>query len=465
MAASSLDHSDDGKAPNPYFDVDSLTVDSWNNSDFDSPTEYYDDSGDPAEIPGDVNRSEDVADLGTGHVNPISVTATDWDVDEFGEFPRKGEAENMASALDASEWTTNGGSVSDSSTAPGVDGVEVSTTTGTNDDRATYDNFSITTDAEKRYIQLAADVSSASGTPTVQFNDTDGDYVVVELYNATANASADSVLANGTIEGNVIQVQAGSLRVQGSGDGTLNEIQEFTVHGDVTVRFALINLEKTSPYTFGEQYVDSDDDDDLETETIREPHGEFSVHSVDTFDSVFADGEVNGLSYPARLEAAQLSSENVNATFESNDAYPTWDSVPDIYYRMELPDAYDLSYSGVTLAQEQRWPGSRYVSVDVAEGVGDTDFADIDSWNSNAGSFSNQNTVHTLDSTVSVGTTYAVYVQLKLTGDEASPMQQGGGTVPMGDDGGTDWVDFFIGLPGVIAVAATGVVGRLAGKW
>jgi hypothetical protein len=233
--------------------------------------------------------------------------------------------------------------------------------------------------------------------------------------------------------------------------------------GDIDADFALINAEKTSQYTFGERYVDTDDDDDLETETIYEPHGEYSVHSVSTFGQVFADATFKGLSYPATVEAKHLSDDDVNATFEKNDAYPTWDAVPDIYYRMELPSAYDLSYSGVSLEQEQQWPGSRYVSIEVAEGVGDTDFDDIDSWSSHTSSFDNQDSVHTLDSTVSVGTTYAVHVELKLTADEVSAMQAGGGMGPMGGSGDGGLLDFFIGLPGLIAVVAGGVAGRFAG--
>jgi hypothetical protein len=357
-------------------------------------------------------------------------------------------------------------------TAPGVEAVGISTSGQASGDTAifTYDNFSITSDAEKRYIQLAADVttfdSGASGE--IQIEDSDGDYVVVEL-NQSANQSKAHVLANQTGEGHVTQVQVGELNVQGTGDGVINEIQHIDVvvnDADIAVDLSLINGEKTSTYTFGEKRVDTDSDDDFETETIREPHGEYSVHAVSTFGDAFADATAKGLSYPATVEAQYVPSEDVNATFGPDDAYPKWHSIADIYYRMNLPDAYDISYSGVSLDQDQRWSSSRYVTVEVAEGVGDTDFADIDSWSSQSGSFDSQDATHTLDSTVSVGTNYAVHVELTLTEDESAAMQAGGAAMPdTGDDGGTDWVDFFVGLPGVIAVAATGVVGRLGGVW
>lgn len=478
-AASGLDYSSDGKAPNPYASVDSLTVESWNNSDFDEPTEYYDDSGDPADLRGDVNRSSDAEDLGTGTVNPITVTATDIEVDEFGEFPRKSveDGDNSASALDASEWSTDmsgsagSGSVSDVSTAPNVDAVGVSTSGQASGDTAvfTYGNFSITSDAEKRYVQLAADVNTldSGATAEVRLKDSDGDYVTVGI-NGSADASANDVLANSTGEGQVAQVQIGQLQVEGSGDGSMSEIQSIDVvvsDGDVAADFALINAEKTSEYTFGEKYVDSDDDDELETETITDPRGPFSVHSVDTFGSTFSSAVYHSLSYPAHVEAKYLPSEDVKSSFDKDNAYPNWASVADIYYRLSLPSAYDLTYSGVELVQEQRWAETRYATVEIKEDAGDTDFDEIDNWTDKTSSFNSQDSTHTLDSTVSIGTEYAIHIQLKLTSDEASAMQStaGGAAGPMGgsDDGGL--IDTLVGLPGIAIAAVGALIGRAQG--
>lgn len=466
---------DEGDAPNPYFNVDQVTVDEWDNSDFDQPIQYYDDSGEIATLPGEVNRSDDVDELGNGTVNPISVIATDIEVDEFGEFPRKSDEENnTASALDASEWTSDlsgsagTGSVSDTTTAPSVEAVAVSTSSQTSGDTAvfTYSNFSITSDADKRYVQLAADVNTldAGALGEVQLKDADGDYVTVEI-NSSADQSAAHVLANTTGEGHVSQVQIGGLTVEGTGDGNMQEIQSIDVvvsDGNIAADFALINAEKKGQYEFGEKRVDTDSDDDFETETIYEPHGEFSVHSVSTFGSTFSNAVYHDLTFPAHIDAKHAPSEDVNATFDKDNAFPNWDSVAEIYYRIELPSAYDLSYAGVSLDQDQKWPGSRYATVEVKEGVGDTDFEDISNWNSKESTFSNQDSTHTLDSTVSVGTEYAVHIQLKLTGDEASAMQMAGGGGPLGgDDGGL--LDSLIGLPGLALAALAGVFGRVQG--
>ncbi len=464
LAAGGLNYSDSGKAPNPYIAVDSVTVEDWDNSEFDSPLEYYDDSGEAAELPATVNRSDDPDKLGNGTVNPISVTATDIDVEEFGGFPRKdGEDNNKISVLHADEWTTSGATVSNVTTAPGVSAVEYAGTASS--DSSSYSDFSITSSVEKRYVQIGADISSASGTPTFEVHDSDGDYVVVELYNSSADASDAAVLANSTGEGQVLQTQVGKLEVKGSGDGTMGEMTKIVVSGDVNADFSLINLEKTGQYTFGQKYVESDNSDDLETEDITEPNGEYRVHSVDTFGSTLDNAVFKGLSVTADFRASDLASSDVKSSFEKDNAFPNWDTVADLYYKISLPSAYDLSYSGVTLVQEQQWPGTRYVTLEVAEGVGDTEFSDISSWSSKASSFDNQDKTHTLDSTVSVGTEYAIHIQLKLTGDEASAMQTAGGSGGAGIFGGGSGgiMDTIFGLPGLIAGAVVGLFGRSQG--
>jgi len=460
MAASNGLNYADGDAPNPQFNVEEVTVDEWSNADFDSPLEYYDDSGDATRLDGELNTSEDVDDLGTGSVNPISLTATDIDVAEFGEFPRNDaeDGENSASALDASEWTASGATVEDATTAPGVDAVRY--TGSASSDSATYGNITaLDSDVEKRDLQIAADISSASGTPTLQLTDSDGDYVSVEVYNASADQTADDVLANATGEGHVLQTEIGQLAVQGSGDGAMGEVVDIQVTGDVTAEFSLINAEKTSQYTFGEKYVENSDGE-LETETITEPHGEYSVHSVDTLGATFDDAVIMGLSFPAHVSAEFAPAEDVDATFQGDNAYPQWDSVASINYRLSLPDAYDIGYSGVSLEQTSQWPGTRYVSVEVKEGVGDTDFADIENADSVTSSFDAQDKTVTLDSTISPGTEYYIGIDLKLTSDEASAMQAaGGGAGVMGGGGGGGIVSFFTTPLGMLVGAVSGVLG------
>ncbi|OYR55532.1 hypothetical protein DJ73_02200 [Halorubrum sp. Ea1] len=447
MAAGGIGWSGDSAAPNPQISAD-VTVDEWNGSDFSEALQYYDDSGEAAQLPASVNASND---------NPITLTATDIAFEQRDEFPRKDDetGENSASALDASEWTTSGATVSSTTTAPSVSALNYAGSASS--DSATYSNFSVT-DGEKGYLTIAADINSASGTPTLQVTDGDGDYVEVTLYDSGASAVDDTVLANSTGEGMVLQEQVGDLTVQGGGDGTFDSAEEITISGDVDADISVLDAERTRELTFGERLVENDDGE-LETEMITEPHGAYSVANMDGFDEVMSDATIYGLTVDAMFQASDLQdAENVNAEFSQDNDYPQWDSVGSFEYRMKLPTAFDLSYSNTEFVDEPDLPGERYKSVEIAEDVGDTEFADIESWSDVTSSFGSSEV--TLDSTVSSGTVYAVSYDVVLTSGEVSAIQSaaGGGAGPMDTANGGLW-DKIISIPGGIIAAVLGIFG------
>ncbi|WP_435093396.1 hypothetical protein [Halorubrum sp. N11] len=446
MAAGGIGWSGDSQAPNPTLNAD-VTVDEWNGADFSEALQYYDDSGDAASLPASTNASND---------NPIALTATDIEFEQRDEFPRKSDedGDNAASALDADEWTASGAAVSETTTAPGVDALGYDGTAAS--DSATYSNFSVD-DGEKGYVTIAADINSAAGTPTLQLTDGDGDYVEVTLYDATGDASNDTLLANSTGEGMVLQEQVGDLTVQGGGDGTFDSTEEITITGEVDADVSVLDAERTRELQFGERVVENDGE--LETETITEPHGEYSVANMDGFDEVMSDATIYGVTVDAMFQASDLQdAEDVNAEFTQDNDYPQWDSVGNFDYRLQLPTAFDLSYSNTELVDEPELPGERYKSVEVAEDVGDTDFADIDSWSDVTDSYGSSEV--TLDSTVSSGTTYAVSYKVVLTDGEVSAMQNaaGGGAGPMDAGNGGIW-DTIISIPGAIVSALLGLLG------
>lgn len=65
-AAGGIGWGDDAKTPNPAIETD-VTIDEWSNADFGSALEYYDDSGEAADLPASLNESND---------NPVTLTAT-----------------------------------------------------------------------------------------------------------------------------------------------------------------------------------------------------------------------------------------------------------------------------------------------------------------------------------------------------------------------------------------------------
>jgi len=440
---------DDAKTPNPTIEAD-VTIDEWSNADFDSALEYYDDAGDAAELPASLNESND---------NPVTLTATDIDFDERDEFPRNDaeDGENSASALDDSEWTTSGATVSSATTAPGVDALNFAGAASS--DSATYSNFSVA-DGEKSYVTIAADINSASGTPTLQLTDGDGDYVEITLYDSAATASNDSVLANSTGEGKVLQHQVGDLTVQGTGDGTFGAAEEITISGDIDADISVLDAERTRELTFGEQLVDTDDDDELETVTITEPRGAYSVTGMDTLDAVMSDATIYGVTVDAEFEAADLRDEgDVSAKFTDSDDYPQWDRLGEFDFRLELPSAFDLSYANTELVDEPSLPSERYKSVEVAEDTGDTEFGDIDTFTAVTSSYDGSTEI-SLDSTVSTDTSYVVSYDVVLTNGEVSAIQSasGGAGIMASDSGG-----FLAGIWAFVTKPFGAIVSALGG--
>lgn len=463
LAATGSLNYDSGEAPNPYY-VTNVTIADYQVDWGDDPR-YEDDSGNVQDYPAVVNKSEDVADIGTGTVNPFAFLATDINESDFSEFPRKNDetGNNDASALDASEWTTSGASVSDTTTAPGVTALQYSGSATT--DSATYANFSVTSDVDKRYVQIAADLSSASGTSTLTLNDSDGDYVEITVFDSSANTASKDVLANSTGEGKLLQVQVGKLTVQGTGDGTMQEIQEISVRNDVTADIALLNVEKLSPYDFGTERLDTDDDDSFETEQVTNATGEIRIHSLETMDAAFDDAEVRDLTIPVNSRASDYDQSIHSIDFESADQYPSYDRVLNATFRMELPEAYDLSYQDTKLRLDQNWPEGRYVVAEYAEGVGDdTEIEDIDEnqYSSFSSSLSGEGNDFAIDGTITPGDDNLVHLKLTLTSSEVNAMQASGGGGGLFGGGGGGILGFFMTLPGILV---GGVGALVAGRW
>ena len=449
-AAGGIGWGGDAKTPNPAIHTD-VTVEEWSNADFDSALEYYDDSGEPTELPASLNESND---------NPVTLTATAIEFDQGDAFPRLDaeDGENSASALDASEWTASGATVSDSTTAAGVDALNYAGTATS--DSATYSNVSVA-DGEKSYVTIAADINSASGTPTLRLTDGDGNYVEVTLYDSSANADTDTVLANSTGEGKMLQEQAGSLTVQGSGDGSFDTTEEVSLHGDIDADVSVLDAERTRELTFGERLEDTDDDDELETVTITDPRGEYSVTGLDTLDEVMTDATIYGVTADAEFAASDLrDDEDVSAEFGPSSDYPQWDQLGELAFRLELPTAFDLSYSSPELVDEPTLPSERYKNVEIAEDTGDTEFSEID-YTSVASSYDGSEEI-SLDSTISTDTEYVVSYDITLTDDEVSAIQDAasssGGAAIMSSGGG-GIIGFITSIPGMIISALAGLVG------
>jgi hypothetical protein len=443
-------------AQNPYISAD-VTVDTFDRADM-SPGQYEDDSGDIADLPATVDKSDDVDDLGTGEVNPYHFVATDIEFEDAAGFPNS--EENVSAVHNESRWTTDtsasAGSmtVADSSTAPGVEALEVSTSGQSSGDTAiaTFSDVSIDSDVEKRHLQAIADVSADSGaTVEIRAVDADDDYVAI---------------LNGTTgDGVVDQEQIGQLSVNGSGDDQMSEVQSIEVvvsDADATVDISALNADKSSEWILGDERIeDVDNSDELDTETITDHDGgEIQIHDLSTLGASFEDATINGLTIPMDFRASDLDSDasEVNVSFSEAPDYPSFEQKQTAYYRLELPDAYDLSYTNAELRQKSEIPNSRYQSVGLIEGASDTNFSDLSGWTDVLGQIGSSGDDVALDTTIQPGQEIAYKSVTLVTGDEASAVQAvGGGLGPTGGSGGI--LSWFTTLPGRIAAAIGGLVG------
>lgn len=440
------------------------TNDNYNMS-WSSPLSYENDNGETVTLDAHVNKSVD---------NPYSFTATDVEFDDADAFPH---SKSSVSGLDASEWTTSGAAISATDASAGglnvaTDGSVTSGTTVT----ASFSNFSITSDVQKKHLAIAADVNTLDSGATVEIRvkDADGDYVA-----ATVNASSaesENLLANQTGEGFLLQRQMGKMSVSGSGDGTMSEAQTVEVaviDGDADITVSMLNLDKMSKYQYGVKKVDTDDDDGLEDVTIEEVDtpGAVSIHSLESMGSAFSKATINGLTVDIVKAPSDLDASDVEYSFNQTNERPGYYGTATIYLPTGLPAAYDISFASAVTREQQVFLQSRYLEVSYAEGVGDTNPKDVESWTDITSSYSEQDANVTIDNTIQPGQTSYVKYRLQLQQGEFNAAKSfmdsigsGGGGVglgPSGTGGGLfTWVN---GIFASIIAAVGGLFARAKG--
>lgn len=429
-----------------FIDEDRLDIAAWNASEMDSVKMAYDDAGEAQPLPIEFNDSEDAS------ANQIAYALDNVEVDDFGIFPRKDvETDNEASALDASEWTTDesstagSGTVSDVTTAAGVDAVEIATSSQTAGDTfvASYSNFSIDTDAPKRVAMIGVnvDVLETDTEATIAFVDSDGDTKEL-LINSSLSAGADDVIANQTGDGYFTQEKLADLPTEGSGDGTLDGIEHMNVtvtDGNVDADVFMSDVEKKGEITLGEEKVDTDDDDELETETFSEviTPGEIEVHSIDSLPPMFDDAIIHdlGLLEVQWTSSAREATHN-RVTYSDAEAYGGYETQGEYYTRLEIYSWIDLTHHNPVLKAEQPLVTERYKRFAYVEDAGDdTDFDELESFTDVVGSLQGEGETFTVDDSIQPGQAYVLTKTVVYQKGELQEVQQPDETVDEGSSG------------------------------
>jgi len=463
---------DSSLATDSYVYEEQVTITQHNRSEMDGPLHYYGDDGTVKELPAALNGSVD---------NPIGYEATKVADDSLSIFPRKGEANNDASALDASEWTADesstagSASVSTTTTAGTVDGVQLSTSSQGSGDRAvfTYDNFTIDSDAKKRVPLFVANINTLDAGATVDVNLTaaDGDVKTLTI-DTGANADDAGTIANTTGDSVIYQERLSELATHGSGDGSFDSIESVDVEvvdADAEVVITGFDLERKSKMAFG-TWVD--DDGDTTTWYQNPDGGELRVESIDSLPSEWSDAtiydmDVHGLEYRASYQPAS----DVVANFTTAPDYPDFNNRMNLYQRLEVPAAIDLSHQGLELRDEQAHVADRYQKYAYAKGTGSTAPDNFSSWTDASGQLADKGETLTLSSAIQPGQSIVFTAQPLLTGSEADELrtlytdsdkeyEAGAGTGPVSSGGGL--IDSLLGIPGMIIAGIAGFLGLRA---
>jgi hypothetical protein len=447
-AAPTLDFSDD-RTPDPYIHEDVLTVAEHDTNQMSSLTQYYDDGGNVADLPATVNQSQDT---------PAGVRFDKIDAESYRLFPRvSGESDNSATWSNSSKWTKSSGGTSDmtvsdadGTTASGVPAVSADGNVSAGETAtATYaENVSITSDADKRVLAFVGNVDklSSGGTVEIRAVDSDGDYRYAEV-NASADASDETIVANGTGNGFVFQEKLANLPIAGSGDGAMQEIQQVdvvAVENDAKVTIVGLDLDKKSTYDVAEIEHDRDGDGTDELETVEDYHeGDVaSVSSVDSLGSYADNAVVHDLEvYNVRYQFSDLSDgDDYSVEFSEAEEYGGYDQKLEIRGRLKAPSAIDLQHGTLELRDDQGLVGERFKVAEYATATGDTaldNVSDGDYTDASSAYSSNGETVTLASSGINAGENVIVHLEAVLQDDEANALQSTGVAAgPTGSAGG-----------------------------
>lgn len=357
---------------------------------------------------------------------------------EFRKFPRGATYDDDSDAdtaevdvvvLDATHWTTDASSTAGTvSISDGEQGSLLLEVTGTAGDTAlatfdlssvASDDMTITSGMSRKFLAFVRDIETLGGTVEYRLIDSTGTSVTAQD-KPRGDTSLVDILAAATGQDIVSQVRAGELEDdQGVSLEDIQKLQIAVIDGDATVRFRGINAERESEWEFGTQeYTNSDGE--LDTQTLTEPSGDFSITGLDTLKSApFDNVGVRDIEYDVERRAHALESEANMVRLEDSPTGYEPPKVLEHVIEFEPYSAYDLSTTIDNLVDEVNLPGSRFLAVETATvSTALEDWEDVEdtAWTDKSDLYSSVGAEPEIISAVS--TSDITYVRLKILLDE-----------------------------------------------
>jgi hypothetical protein len=423
-------------------------------ADMTSALEYINDSGELVSLADQGARVATNDEEDTAH-NPVTLRADKFATDEYSAFPR-GETyedadgnEQDLSALDAQHWSTDESGTAGSLTfetvsgANGADALHVSTSGQTSGDvaKAVLSDVEITSGIERKYLQLVASVDTleSGAVVYVRVRDSSSNVIAAKI-DGSGDGTAVDVIATGTGAGQAYQSQLGEFST------SLNDIVEVEIavegaNADVTI--PALNLDRESEWTYGEREF-KNADDEIETETVSEPSGEFSITSLATLPEVFRDGSIMDVMITAEFLASKLPVADRRTRWADSSVYDYANRLQTLV-GFELPTAYALSYGSGKATDEVLLPDQRYNEIGFSRESELPSWTDVDddnvTWTDRTSQYESTDIGETVEITpsVSTGEVLVVFTDVFLSDDQrgtATTFSSGGGGAVMTGAGG-----------------------------
>lgn len=419
---------------------------------------YTDDSGNNVSLRDDGFVVASRQDPDTPH-NPIEIAAADIKADEFSAFPR-GETydddndtstdEVDVTALDATHWAVDESGTAGTMSVSDGDGdtLSVSTASQVAGDVATarFTDFEITSGISRKFLQGVVDVNTLESGVIVEISaeDSAGVQVTSEI-RPDGDTSTESVWSSSLGNSQVGESRVGELETaQGVTLDDIVAIEIAVIDANADLTFHGFNAEKESEWTFGD-YEFLNSDSEVETEARTEPSGRFTITSLSTLPTEFADSRIMSVGYDFEVRASELPGAKVWA--RSQDSPDTYDRPKEIeiYVEFEGLTAYDLeNMTFDSLMDTTQFPAGRYRDYEAATGFTEPDdWQDVDdiSWTDRTGSISDSGQDVEMLSTISSTDLSGFHGRIVVSEEELSAMTMSGAgaAVAVEDEGGFNY--------------------------
>lgn len=465
-------------SPDVYKHEDTLTVAKHDMSEMDSLLQYYADDGELTNLDATVNSTQDA---------PASVRFDAMDVDRYQLFPRvSGETGNSHTWLNSSNWTTGGTNATqvtiadaDGATASGVPALGISTTsmeTGDDAEAKFAQNVEITSDADKRVLLFVGAVNTLETGSSVEIRayDSDGDYRYAEI-NSSGSTADDNVVVNSTTTGIFYNERLSNLKMGGTGDGSMSEIQNvrFVVtDGDADVDVVGLDVEsKTLVSSLADVNADHNGDGTKTTKTVSEftSGGYADVTGLDTLHGMYSSATVHDLQvHNVRYSIQDLTdASDYRVNFSEATDYGSYPWMLTIEAELTVPTAIDLSHGTLSLRGDQKFVNDRYAEISVAQDMGDVDGpskVNSSHYTDKSSVYSQKDETHTILASDTAGSSDWVQLKILLLDGEKSTLSDTSGAM-MGPTGGSSGGIFggifnFITQPlGALLTSIAGIFG------